>query len=488
MPKSSKSKDKKEKSIKKTSSKKSLKSSKSNKSLKTDKTIKSDEDNNSINNDNQNNQTEKNPLNSSQNIQTLNNNIYLNNNNNNFYNSLNNNNSNININNTENNTNNNSINNIKCEGCYTNDSIVFCKECNKNLCQICENQIHVIPLFKEHERVPISNLNIFKKVCYHHNNNLKFFCDSCEEPICEDCQIYGPHETKLHRIISIENAFSEKFEKFSKSVKNNIENRYEILNNNLKKIDDMINEINYNSINLERDINMNFNKILEEVRNEKGKKKAILNFESSLIQKELIKFDDIINFINDTKDNNDMLEFLIRYEKINNLIDYLLNKNYDINFDEDIDNFKNDNINNINENVQIKYEKLKKILEMKDNVIYDLLAKLSKLDPKYNKNNLNNIVSNNRYNDNNSNDDNIIKNIYNNIINDNVNFYQILIKFDNEDNGTILVNDLINCIQKIGITINQNEVEEMLSNLEIKNNDGKINIKDFTEAIVSYNK
>ena len=83
---------------------------------------------------------------------------------------------------------------------------------------------------------------------------------------------------------------------------------------------------------------------------------------------------------------------------------------------------------------------------MKDNVIYDLLAKLSKLDPKYNKNNLNNIVSNNRYNDNNSNDDNIIKNIYNNIINDNVNFYQILIKYDNEDNGTILINDLIDSI------------------------------------------
>ena len=486
MPKSSKSKDKKEKSIKKTSSKKSLKSSKSNKSIKTEKTIKSDEDNNSINNDNQKNPTEKNPLNSFQNIQTPNNNIYLNNNNNNFYNSLNNNNSNININ-TENNTNNNNINSIKCEGCYTNDSVVFCKECNKNLCQICENQIHVIPLFKEHERIPISNFNILKKVCYHHNNNLKFFCDSCEEPICEDCQILGPHNTKLHRIISIENSFSEKFEKFSKNVKNNIENRYEILNNNLKKIDDMINEINYSSINLERDINMNFNKILEEVRNEKGKKKAILNFESSLIQKELTKFDDINNFINDTKDNNDMLEFLIRYEKINDLIDSLLNKNYELNFDEDIDKFKNDSINNINENVQIKYEKLKKILDMKDNIIYDLLDKLSKLDPKYNKNNLNNIVSNNyRYFDD---DDNIIKNIYKTIINDNVNLYQILIKFDKEDNGTILVNDLINGFQKIGIIINQNEVDGMLNELNLKNdNDDKIDIKKFTEAIISYNK
>jgi len=485
MPKSSK-KDKKEKSIKKTSSKKSLKSSKSNKSIKTEKTIKSDEDNNSINNDNQKNPTEKNPLNSFQNIQTPNNNIYLNNNNNNFYNSLNNNNSNININ-TENNTNNNNINSIKCEGCYTNDSVVFCKECNKNLCQICENQIHVIPLFKEHERIPISNFNILKKVCYHHNNNLKFFCDSCEEPICEDCQILGPHNTKLHRIISIENSFSEKFEKFSKNVKNNIENRYEILNNNLKKIDDMINEINYSSINLERDINMNFNKILEEVRNEKGKKIAILNFESSLIQKELTKFDDINNFINDTKDNNDMLEFLIRYEKINDLIDSLLNKNYELNFDEDIDKFKNDSINNINENVQIKYEKLKKILDMKDNIIYDLLDKLSKLDPKYNKNNLNNIVSNNyRYFDD---DDNIIKNIYKTIINDNVNLYQILIKFDKEDNGTILVNDLINGFQKIGIIINQNEVDGMLNELNLKNdNDDKIDIKKFTEAIISYNK
>ena len=37
-------------------------------------------------------------------------------------------------------------------------------------------------------------------LCVHHKEPLKYFCDSCEEPICNQCTIMGPHNTQVFTI------------------------------------------------------------------------------------------------------------------------------------------------------------------------------------------------------------------------------------------------------------------------------------------------
>jgi len=34
-----------------------------------------------------------------------------------------------------------------------------------------------------------------KKVCLLHKQPLRYYCDSCEELICYDCTVMGPHNT-----------------------------------------------------------------------------------------------------------------------------------------------------------------------------------------------------------------------------------------------------------------------------------------------------
>jgi hypothetical protein len=34
-----------------------------------------------------------------------------------------------------------------------------------------------------------------KKICLLHKQPLRYFCDSCEELICYDCTVMGPHNT-----------------------------------------------------------------------------------------------------------------------------------------------------------------------------------------------------------------------------------------------------------------------------------------------------
>ena len=197
-------------------------------------------------------------------------------------------------------------NNIqKCDGCYENDATCYCKECDKSLCNMCDNQIHIIPAFKNHIRHPLNEIQHFKKLCYHHNNILKLYCESCEEPICNDCQIIGPHNNKLHRIININDAYRNKFKKLNEVCFNYLNKRYDILTGNLNVIDMKIDELDNASNKVERQININFNSMLDLLNNERGKKIAILNFESSNIQKDLVQLDEIINFMNDTKETNE---------------------------------------------------------------------------------------------------------------------------------------------------------------------------------------
>jgi hypothetical protein len=57
-----------------------------------------------------------------------------------------------------------------------------------------------------------------KKFCLLHKQPLRYFCDSCEELICYDCTVMGPHNTQLHRISSIDEAFRYRFDAVNKNI------------------------------------------------------------------------------------------------------------------------------------------------------------------------------------------------------------------------------------------------------------------------------
>ena len=49
-----------------------------------------------------------------------------------------------------------------------------------------------------------------KKLCYHHQHPLILYCDTCDEPICNECQIIGPHNTNYHRILNLQDAYNKR--------------------------------------------------------------------------------------------------------------------------------------------------------------------------------------------------------------------------------------------------------------------------------------
>ena len=383
----------------------------------------------------------------------------------------------------------------KCEGCFENFAVVYCKECEKSFCPKCDNQLHNIPSYKNHERIALNEMSHLKKMCYHHNSPLKFYCESCDEPICSECQIMGPHNTKLHKINNILETFKDKYKRMNDIVQNNIIKRYEDLTNNLSIIDSKIEELDIISTQIEKDIISSFNQMIEGLNNEKGKRIAILNYESANIQKELVKLNEIFNFLKEAKDTNDIPDFLLRYKQMNEDIEFLVSKPTDLNIDNNISNLPSE-LSNQTTRIN-NYDKIKKLLKIKDDIIWELLNKLchgtkierndvensTKINVKIS--GLNNsgqytITTNNQ----NINKD-LCKKINNLVRNNNLNLYQIFSEFSTGDgNDFIEPNKISDALKKIGIECNENDVIDLLNSINIQN-ENQISIKDLTKGIIS---
>ena len=359
--KKSSSKDKSEKSSKPISKKSSLKSSKSkskDKISKVDSTSQLDKNEIKLPEDTQNPQNDNN----------INNIIPLsspNNNNNNF---------NANNNNILNNS--NSQQNYfgqKCEGCYNGDAICYCEECNKLYCNICDEQVHIIPALSNHIRVSFNDIYKQKKLCYHHQKIFEFYCESCNEPICSKCQIIGPHNTDLHRIISINEAFNKKHLQLS-NLKPQLLNKLNELNYFNTIINDLIKKITNSKKDLERNIRKQFTFLSEKIKDIEGKKNAVLSFEINQLQTQSNSIQDIINYVNDmtNSNNNDVINFLLQYKKIdeniNKIIEKPIKEKIDLSFIEDFPNDLEERHKKIND-----FDKVKKEIEKRDETIWEIV-------------------------------------------------------------------------------------------------------------------
>lgn len=56
------------------------------------------------------------------------------------------------------------------------------------------------------------------QTCALHGKPLKFYCENTESLSCYDCTVMGPHNTQLHRISNLDEAFRYRFETLNKTI------------------------------------------------------------------------------------------------------------------------------------------------------------------------------------------------------------------------------------------------------------------------------
>ena len=310
--------------------------------------------------------------------------------------------------------------NIKCDGCFENDALVFCEDCEKNYCQKCDEQLHIVPSYRNHARKQLIPDNIFddnmsnnnnilfsptSKTCFLHiNESIQYFCESCEEPICQKCQMIGPHNNKLHKIVSISDSFKTKFMYINKIANKQLVEKYKSMLKQIKYLENLENEIKNNKNVIEREIRTEYSKHFENLNSVCGKKFAVINFESNNLQKDLNNITELVNYINELINNEspDMIGFLLKFKQLNNVIENTLAKPINTNFEINMNDFPKD-VEQRQSMLKL-YEQLDNLSKYKDEIIWRLLTDKNKKKEKennyFNEENKNNFDENdNRINE-----------------------------------------------------------------------------------------
>ena len=409
----------------------------------------------------------------------------------------------------------------KCEGCFTADAVCFCKECGKAFCPSCDSQIHLVPIYKSHERVPINEMKHLKQLCVHHNLPLKLFCDSCNEPACEECKVSGPHDSKLHNVKNMIEAYNEKYKILMDITENKIIGEINYLMGNQNLIENKIKELENKANAIEKEINEAYYQNLEKLNAEKGKRIAILNYESSKYQKEMINIQEIINYNEEYSKNNLMkmnsskneeekqIEYLLKYKNILENIESIISKPLNgVSLEEGIDSMP---LKEITETLKMEnYNKIKTLLKVKNDIIWNLILMRKKLpektlkklkDKQYDINN-EKIIPNNGININ-SNDNygfnykkklkekdeqdlnNFIEELKFFIKRNNFNMFQFLSENCIQDNKDyISKNNLLNCLQKINLDVDDEKLGKILMKYDLFKDFDSININDFLRLLI----
>ena len=125
--------------------------------------------------------------------------------------------------------------NVSCDKCEEDDpAVTYCPECAFFLCNVC-NEAHkrdktsrshgVVP-FGEMESVPVQSKPKIP-MCKEHNNELKFYCETCKELVCLYCTIKD-HVGHDHDTVKLK---ANKYIPELKEINNSIEKMIEELNN-----------------------------------------------------------------------------------------------------------------------------------------------------------------------------------------------------------------------------------------------------------------
>ena len=127
----------------------------------------------------------------------------------------------------------------------------------------------------------------------------------------------GPHSNRLHRVTNIFESFRKKFNILNNTVQKNLIYKLDECTNQIGIFEGKIEEVKNTKNEIERGIRAEYSAMIENLRTEEGKKLAILQFESGILQKETNKIHEIITQVYEIGENEnpDMVSFLLKYKQ-----------------------------------------------------------------------------------------------------------------------------------------------------------------------------
>ena len=173
---------------------------------------------------------------------------------------------------------------VTCDICTTTNATVYCKECNKCLCEKCidihksgaSDTDHIIASFDEVDRSASQMLSLKQETkCSSHDKPLEFFCGTCEELICHDCSV---RMHKNHNCNSVASCYSKDYHTLETNLKG-VSDRLALVTNVLATLADRENEIRAQGESIKDEIHTTVKEIINTLQ--QSEKQLIENVEEA---------------------------------------------------------------------------------------------------------------------------------------------------------------------------------------------------------------
>jgi hypothetical protein len=154
----------------------------------------------------------------------------------------------------------------------------------------------------------------------------------------------------------------------------NMSNKYNELMNQIQYLDNISKQIKEKKEGIEKNIRKYYGQMIDNLNSFDGKKNAIINYESSNLQKNLNDISEVINYLNHIilSDNPDMIDFLIKYKQINEKVEDILAKPIKNKYNILSDDFPRELQD---KEIKIKNcENLEQLCQLKDEIIWKLMV------------------------------------------------------------------------------------------------------------------
>lgn len=232
------------------------------------------------------------------------------------------------------------------------------------------------------------------------NAHNSIYCETCEDVICFDSPLMGQHNTQLHRISSIPDAFNARYDIIVNAVKNTLIPKRTQLIAQITRVDYRLEEIKTVKGIIYRDIKNEYGGVVERLNSAEGVKLAILQYDIAELQKDVNRIDGILQHLDELNgvgaatqapaptpnstgtaslvqpvgQSINQVGFLMNFSKLQEDIDELITKQ----FKTDIPVIPNDLPRELAEKrVKLEeYEKQKVLLKEKNDVILKLVQEM----------------------------------------------------------------------------------------------------------------
>jgi len=218
-----------------------------------------------------------------------------------------------------------------------------------------------------------SKLLLNPNMCSIHYQPFVLYCETCEEPVCEGCYHSGAHTGIRHKLIDLKEAFMTRIE-FLNGHCEQLMSKREVIMVQIDKVEYRVNEINSVGEIIEKDIKTEYAGMLERHNYKEGESLAVLQHNMGNLEKDVERLDNILNTIDEYSQadtRSDSISFLRKYNELLEYSEYALAKPFKTNIDIDDLSTEYDEIMGSLESS----EKLNILIQLKDDLIFDLLVK-----------------------------------------------------------------------------------------------------------------